>query len=179
MGCRTSRISWQSIIPATQPLTSRDGMSGNALHQAANDPSAGNLLVPGRYGVIAPEESPDRTTSRLVRYYDYLSSDASVRIFIVVRKTFSLNNNTDCVTLRDSDGTVIDSVSHSSTWHNPYLKNTRGRSLEKFNDLLASNSPASWSSSTDMERSSTKKTWHSHGKIWQPDKVTGVRNTTY
>ena len=121
----------------------------------AEDPSADNLLAPGQYGVIVPEESPDRTMSRLVRYYNYLSGDASVKIFIVVRKTFSLNNDTDCVTLKDSDGTVIDSVSYSSTWHNPYVKNTKGRSLEKFNDQSVSNSPASWSSSMDIEYGGT------------------------
>ena len=121
----------------------------------ANDPSADNLLAPGQYGIIVPEESLDSEASRLVQFYDYLSGDSSVSIFIVQRKTFSLNNDTDCITLKDSDGTVIDSVSYSSTWHNPYLKNTKGRSLEKFNDQLSSGSPQSWSSSMDNEYGGT------------------------
>ena len=121
----------------------------------AEDPAADNLLAPGQYGVIVPEESHDPETSRLIRYYDYLSGDPAVRIFIVERKTFSLNNDFDCVTLKDADGTVIDSVSYSSTWHNPYLKNTKGRSLEKFNDQLSSNSPESWSSSQDSDYGGT------------------------
>lgn len=121
----------------------------------AEDPSADNLLAPGQYGIIVPEESKNPETSRLVRFYDYLSGDSSVGIFIVQRKTFSLNNDRDCVTLKDSDGTVVDSVSYSSTWHNPYLKNTKGRSLEKFNDQLSSGSPESWSSSMDSEYGGT------------------------
>ncbi|UZJ40034.1 lamin tail domain-containing protein [Prosthecochloris sp. SCSIO W1102] len=121
----------------------------------AEDPSADNLLAPGQYGIIVPEESLDREASRLVRFYDYLSHDPSVRIFIVQRKTFSLNNDMDCVTLKDVNGTVIDSVSYNSVWHNPYVKNTKGRSLEKFNDRLSSNSPESWSSSMDGEYAAT------------------------
>ncbi len=121
----------------------------------ADDPSADNLLAPGQYGIIVPEESVDPKASRLVQYYDYLFGNSAVRIFIVQRKTFSLNNDIDCVTLKDADGTVIDSVSYSSTWHNPYLKNTKGRSLEKFNDQSASNSPASWSSSMNSEYAGT------------------------
>lgn len=113
----------------------------------AEDPSADNLLAPGQYGVIVPEKTPDRASSRLVNYYNYLSGDTAVKIFIVQRKTFSLNNDVDCVTLKDMAGTVIDSVSYSSSWHNPYVKKTKGRSLEKFNDQLASNPPSSWSSS--------------------------------
>lgn len=121
----------------------------------AENSSADNLLAPGQYGIIVPEESPDPETSRLVRYYNYLSGNTAVKIFIVQRKTFSLNNDTDCVTLKDSAGTVIDSVAYSSTWHNPYLKNTKGRSLEKFNDQLSSGSQQSWSSSMDNEYGGT------------------------
>ncbi len=112
----------------------------------ADDQAADNLLAPGQYGIIVPEESLNPADSRLVHYYTYLTGDSSARIFIVKRKTFSLNNDVDCVTLKDSTGTVIDSVSYSSSWHNPYLKNTKGRSLEKFNDQLASCEPSSWSS---------------------------------
>ena len=121
----------------------------------AEDSLADNLLAPGQYGIIVPEESLDRETSRLVRFYDYLSHAPSVKIFIVQRKTFSLNNDMDCITLKDVDGTVIDSVSYNSAWHNPYVKNTKGRSLEKFNDRLSSNAPESWSSSMDSEYAAT------------------------
>lgn len=121
----------------------------------AEDVSADNLLAPGQYGIIVPEESPDPRISRLVHFYDYLSGNSAVSIFIVERKTFSLNNDNDCVTLKDAKGTVIDSVSYSNTWHNPYLKNTKGRSLEKFNDQLSSDSPTSWSSSMDSEYGGT------------------------
>jgi len=116
----------------------------------AEKTSSDNLLAPGQYGVIVPEETLDREASRLVDYYGYLSGNPAVRIFIVQRKTFSLNNDTDCVTLKDSNGAVIDSVAYSSTWHNPYSKNTKGVSLEKYNDQLVSNSPSSWSSSMDI-----------------------------
>lgn len=121
----------------------------------ADDPSGDNLLAPGQYGIIVPEESTDKERSRLVGYYDYLSGKQDVRIFIVERKTFSLNNDTDCVTLKDAHGTVIDSVSYNSGWHNLYITKTKGRSLEKFNSLLPSNDPESWSSSMDASYGGT------------------------
>lgn len=121
----------------------------------AGDAGADNLLAPGQYAVIVPEESPERSASRLVEFYDYLAGDLSVRVFIVERKTFSFNNDADCVTLKDAAGTVIDSVSYDMSWHNPYLKSTKGHSIEKFNDQLASSSRSSWSSSSDTRYGAT------------------------
>ncbi len=121
----------------------------------AVDAGADNLLAPGQYAVVVPEEGPERAASRLVEFYDYLAGDLSVRVFIVERKTFSFNNDADCVTLKDAEGAVIDSVSYDISWHNPYLKSTNGRSIEKFNDQLASSARSSWSSSSDMEYGAT------------------------
>ena len=115
----------------------------------ADDPAADTMLAPGQYGIIVPEKTSDPSESRLFGYYGYLSGQSDIRIFIVDRKTFSLNNDNDCVTLKDASGTVIDSVFYSSEWHNPYITETKGRTLEKINSLLPSNNASSWSSSMD------------------------------
>ena len=115
----------------------------------AQDPGKDNFLAPGQYAIIVPEESPDPTGSRLTGYYDYLSEDHSVRIFIVERKTFSFNNDTDCIVLKDKSDAVVDSVFYDRSWHNPYVKSTKGFSIEKYNDQLASASPSSWSTSSN------------------------------
>ena len=120
----------------------------------AQDPGD-NLLAPGQYAVIVPEESPDLSGSRLAGYYDYLSEDRSVRIFIVERKTFSFNNDADCIVLKDGSDAVIDSVFYNRSWHNPYVKSTKGYSIEKYNDQLASTSPSSWSTSSDRRYGAT------------------------
>ncbi len=109
--------------------------------------SPGNILEPGGYAIVAPEESPAIATSRLIGFYDYLQHHPDVRIFIVEGKVFSFNNDRDCITLKNSKGTLIDSVAYEEGWHNPYIRETKGRSIEKFNPLLPSSSASSWTSS--------------------------------
>ena len=111
-----------------------------------------NTLGPGQYGVIAPETGGIVATSRLVAYYGYLIGLSDAKIFLDRNhKVFDLNNDTDCVRLLDSRGAVVDSVNYTSLWHNQANKTTRRISLEKFNPLLTSDSPLSWSSSTDTD----------------------------
>lgn len=111
---------------------------------------ARNLLGPGQYGVIAPEYSGVVSGSRLTTFYDYLEGSTDARIFLVKNQsTFSLNNDGDSVRLLDQNGNEVDVVNYTPNWHNPGNKSTRSISIEKFNPLLTSNSPISWSSSTD------------------------------
>lgn len=115
-----------------------------------------NMLGPGQYGVIAPESNGLVAGSRLVTYYPYLLSLPDARIFLVKSyKVFSLNNDGDCVRLLNSKGAAVDSSNYTPNWHNPANKSTKRISLEKFNPLMQSDSPLSWTSSTDIEYGGT------------------------
>jgi hypothetical protein len=115
-----------------------------------------NMLGPGEYGVIAPESNGLIAGSRLATYYPYILNIPDARIFIVKSyKTFSLNNDGDCVRLLNGSGAVVDSCSYTPNWHNPGNRSTKRISLEKFNPLLQSDSPLSWTSSTDTEYGGT------------------------
>jgi hypothetical protein len=109
-----------------------------------------NILGPGQYGVIAPETGGIVAISRLVQFYIYLNELPEAKILLdKSHKIFDLNNDGDCVRLLDGNGAVIDSVNYTPVWHNPADTSTKRISLEKFNPLMPSDSPMSWSSSTD------------------------------
>lgn len=113
---------------------------------------SGNFLAPGQYGVITADKSKTVAATRLVAYYRYLANLADVKIFIDnAHTTLSLNNDGDCIRLLDSKGRVVDSIQYTADWHNPALKSTKRISLEKFHPLMVSDSPLSWTSSTDAE----------------------------
>jgi hypothetical protein len=71
--------------------------------------------------------------------------DASL-ILVPVKGLVSLNNDGDDVILRDTEGTLIDSVSYDPAWHSPSVFDRTGRSLERrlFDGL--SNDPSNWTS---------------------------------
>ncbi len=111
---------------------------------------ADNMLGPGQYGIISPESAGIAATSRLVRYYTYLSESANTRIFLdKSHKSFDLNNDGDTVRLLNSYGETVDAVNYLPEWHNPAHISTKRISLEKLNPLLPSDSPLSWGSSSD------------------------------
>lgn len=115
-------------------------------------PGGNNMLEPGQYAVIAPEKNGQISGSRLTTFYTYLQGSTEARIFLVKNyKTFSFNNDGDCVRLLDQHGAVVDSASYTPNWHNPANKSTKRISIEKFNPLMLSDTPLSWSSSTDAE----------------------------
>ncbi|HEY6952123.1 MAG TPA: lamin tail domain-containing protein [Bacteroidota bacterium] len=60
---------------------------------------------------------------------------------------FSLGNDGDDIVLEDLTGFVIDSVSYATRWHRPDVTDTKGRSLERINPDLDSNSPSNWTTS--------------------------------
>ncbi len=115
-------------------------------------------LGPGKYGVIAPEASGIFATSRLAVYFSYLAGVTDAAIFFVGTRysSLSLNNEGDSIRLVDNNNVVVDRVDYTPAWHNPAIKGTTARiSLEKFNPLLPSDSPLSWSSCTDTEYGGT------------------------
>ncbi len=67
---------------------------------------------------------------------------------VVLRASWSLGNSGDLVVLANPDGSVIDSVRYTPSWHFWGLKDTKGRSLEKLMPSLPSADRLSWSSST-------------------------------
>jgi hypothetical protein len=100
-----------------------------------------NVTVsPGAYLVIAAD-------TNIYRRYTYLRDVDSSRK-VIIAGSLGLNNEGDMVKISDIFRNKIDSVFYSDNWYNPNLPGI-GRSLEKINPMLASNNPASWSSSAD------------------------------
>jgi len=60
-----------------------------------------------------------------------------------------LNNDGDAVVVLAPDGTRIDSVEYSSTWHSKDIPETAGRSLEKIHPALDSRDFRNWGSSVN------------------------------
>jgi len=134
-------------------ITDRPDPKSGKVNRYYFAPAGGsNILGPGQYGVIAPEHSGQITGSRLTTFYTYLQVLTEARIFLVRNyKTFSLNNDGDSVRLLDQNGKVVDSASYTPNWHNPGNKSTKRISIEKFNPVMISDSPLSWTSSTDTQ----------------------------
>jgi len=132
-------------------ITDRPSATTGKYYRYYFAPAGGNnILEPGQYAVIAPEKDGQIAGSRLTTFYTYLPNNS--RIFLVKDyKTFSFNNDGDCVSLLDQNGTVIDSANYTANWHNPANKSTKRISIEKFNPLMLSDTPLSWSSSTDAQ----------------------------
>lgn len=97
------------------------------------------LLNPGAYITIASD-------SDIVNQFSYLRDTTMYRL-IIKRSGISLNNSGDNVILYDLTGTTIDSVLYSSSWQNPNLGNTTGRSLEKINPTLDGTDSRNWGTS--------------------------------
>lgn len=112
--------------------------------------SGSSVIEPGQYAVITAENNGKNAGSSLTAYYTYLPAETGARIFIVKGKTtLSLNNSGDSIYLLDNYANVIDQVAYLPAWHNPANKESKRISLEKYNPLMPSDSPLSWSSSTD------------------------------
>jgi hypothetical protein len=67
----------------------------------------------------------------------------------MTESSFSLNNGGDMFQIMDSDMAVLDSVRYSDDWHEDYLTETKGISLEKLQPSLPSNERTNWLSCTD------------------------------
>jgi hypothetical protein len=93
-------------------------------------------LKPNSYFIVANDSS----------VVDFVSDTSSVQI----TKSLSLPDNGSWVTVSDPTGMTIDSVCYSPSWHNGDIARTFGRSLEKINPSLPSNSRTSWSTSVSQ-----------------------------
>jgi hypothetical protein len=127
-----------------------DGVSGKVNRYYFAPSGGNNMLEPGQCAVIAPEYSGLVSGSRLTTYYAYLQDSPDVKIFLVKNyKTFSLNNDGDSVRLLDQNGNIVDAANYTANWHNPGNGSTKRISIEKINPLMESDSPVSWTSSSD------------------------------
>jgi hypothetical protein len=117
----------------------------------ATDAAQNYRLAPNELAVISPDLFGIRDTSRLVRFYDYLSGTPDKLFFVKGRSTFSNSVDGGLVKLRDGKGNTVDSVRYSPKWHSPFFPNPRGISLEKINPAFESNDAKSWTSSTDKK----------------------------
>lgn len=95
-------------------------------------------LEPGGYFVAA-------TDSSVFRHYSYLIWPLRASVI----PSLSLSNDTDTIIVSIMNGPILDSVVYTKDWHSKNFRNTAGRSLERINPLLHSNTPASWSTSAD------------------------------
>lgn len=77
--------------------------------------------------------------------FPYLA-DTAFRV-IVIESGITLNNGGDEVVLLDITRRTIDSIHYSTTWHNPLVDETSGRSLEKINPDLPGRDTRNWSTS--------------------------------
>lgn len=97
----------------------------------------------GAYGIIFADTSLSISTSRLGTYF-VLNDTLSFR---AARTTLSLSSTNSAVLLKTQSGVVMDSVQYKTTWHNPNVTDTRGRSLERVLLHGSSNDPTNWSTS--------------------------------
>ncbi len=97
------------------------------------------LLNPAAYITIASD-------SDIINQFSYLR-DTTIYQVIIKRSGISLNNSGDNVILYDLTGTTIDSMMYSSSWQNPNLSNSTGRSLEKINPTLEGTDYRNWGTS--------------------------------
>ena len=100
------------------------------------------FLQHGAFAILAAD-------STILTLYPYLASPTIGCRLIVLNEAggFSLGNDGDDIILKDLTNATIDSVSYSPRWHRPDVTDTKGRSLEKINPDLDSNSPYNWTTS--------------------------------
>jgi len=72
--------------------------------------------------------------------------DSGFTVFIRTN-SFSLSNEGDDIILSDRCNRCIDSVHYDPTWHNPYIEDCTGRSLERVNPRHGSNDRNNWGTS--------------------------------
>ena len=100
------------------------------------------ILRAGEFALIAAD-------STILDLFPYLAGHPPGCIVLVLQASggFGFNSDGDNIILQDLTGTQIDSVSYSSRWHRPDVGDTKGRSLERINPDLDSNSPTNWTTS--------------------------------
>ncbi len=95
------------------------------------------LLGPGSWFVIASDST---LLERFVPCDTHL-------VTIAGTGSLQLNNDADCVVLRDPLGREMDSVAYDARWHSPVLTDVAGRSLERISAQLPSSDRGNWGTS--------------------------------
>lgn len=95
------------------------------------------------YSIIFADTSSSISTSRLGTYFE-LNDSLSFRS---ARTTLSLSSTNSAILLKTKSGVIMDSVQYKTSWHNPNVFDTRGRSLERILLHGSSNDPTNWSTS--------------------------------
>lgn len=120
-------------------LSDRPSASGSTVTILAD---TAPVVDPQGFVVLAAD------TTIFHQYPELSSPQRRSRVFTMGKTSgFSLNNDGDCVIIRDGLGVTMDSVSYLSSWHHPDISDTKGRSLERINPDLPSNDRRNWSTS--------------------------------
>ncbi len=93
------------------------------------------IVHPGEMFVIASDSS-------VLRLYAGIPDPRLLSILNT--SSLSLNNDGDDIVLLDPTGRTVDSLSYSTSWHNPNITDKSGRSLEKISPLLESDIARNW-----------------------------------
>ncbi len=96
------------------------------------------ILSPKEYAIIVHDSLAYYSTNEVKRSY-----------VLFTESSFSLNNGGDLIVVMNSDKAIIDSVRYSDEWHEDYLTETKGVSLEKLQPSLISSDEANWLSCTN------------------------------
>jgi hypothetical protein len=100
--------------------------------------------IPARgYAVFHADTSGAWPTSRLATSFPLAPPETTLRL---QRSTLSLTQAGKAVLLLAGNGSVIDSVRYSPSWHHPARTETQGLSLEKIDPTLASHLTFNWTS---------------------------------
>jgi hypothetical protein len=100
------------------------------------------LLRRGEFAVLAAD------STIFFLYPELVNPTGGCHVIILNQSGgFSLGNDGDDIIFKDLTDATIDSVSYSPRWHRPDVTDTKGRSLERINPDLDSNSPYNWTTS--------------------------------
>ncbi|GMU85785.1 MAG: hypothetical protein AMXMBFR48_10270 [Ignavibacteriales bacterium] len=96
------------------------------------------VIEPGSFFIASPD-------SAILQHYSHLIWPLRASVIL----SLSLRNDTDTLVVSIMNGLALDSVVYTKEWHSKNYRNTSGRSLEKINPRLHSNTSSSWSTSAD------------------------------
>lgn len=94
-------------------------------------------IQPGDYFIFT-------TDSSIFNFYPWIDENNYLFISDV---SYSLNNDSELILIKDVFGNVVDSVLYNSNWNNRNLVSTKDKSLERINPNIDGNDPANWSTS--------------------------------
>lgn len=84
--------------------------------------------------------------SNNIKYFN-LSNRQNLNIFCLNQDELGLTNTDGEIKILDPFMNMVDSIYYFDSWHNPIVKVTKGRSLERISSILETNIIGNWSSS--------------------------------